>query len=619
MYLHLVKLVNFKSIGDYNNNEIIVEPKITAIIGKNESGKSNILEGLSKINFTFRDKSAFLDDNVNRNVDRGAYNLFKIILKPTNFEIDKGVIEDTEIEITKTKYTAKGGILQIYKSIAQDSINKLKDFLINIGSNPFGLQNQEYTTYKDYLNELSQEDYIDIYKRNLFLKVCINKKLNIPQDKREDYNKILSNAEENWKIFTSFFPTFFYRNTNKILFSTYKYEDIQNELANNNYNPNSLLREFVKVIDIPNEDFLFAVKPGMTSQQITKRNQIQKLVQEKINKAFNNFYTTEKICLGIEFNAGNIVFTVNKENGNVLWLSERSNGLRWYLNLFIDMIANEVSKNVVFLLDEPGIGLHVNAQRELINLFNHLAENGNQIIYTTHSPYMLAIENEGIHRIRAVVKGQDEYSYIYKTAYDPKIAPESQYDTLTPIISALGMNLTDTFGPAKNKLNIVTEGMSDYIYICLMAKQLKVDLRDIVIIPSEGASNSVNICMILHGWGCKFLSIFDFDEEGVEAGGNKIKDIFNSCIGESYNYVVDVSESNIEKKEYKTNSKMIEDIVTREEIDKFCSTNGCSKLSKTLVAKLLSNAVENGSYKLGKKCINNFKNLFIRLGLLVKS
>ena len=64
---------------------------------------------------------------------------------------------------------------------------------------------------------------------------------------------------------------------------------------------------------------------------------------------------------------------------------------------------------------------------------------------------------------------------------------------------------------------------------------------------------------------------------------------------------------------------MIEDIVTRDEIDKFCSTNECSKSSKTLVAKLLSNAVENGSYKLGEKCINNFKNFFIRLGLLVKS
>lgn len=51
MYIHSVKLINYKSIGDYPESEIILEPGITAIIGKNESGKSNVIDGLSKINF----------------------------------------------------------------------------------------------------------------------------------------------------------------------------------------------------------------------------------------------------------------------------------------------------------------------------------------------------------------------------------------------------------------------------------------------------------------------------------------------------------------------------------------------------------------------------------------
>ena len=37
MYIHSVKLTNFKSIGDYDESEIILEPKVTAIMGKNES------------------------------------------------------------------------------------------------------------------------------------------------------------------------------------------------------------------------------------------------------------------------------------------------------------------------------------------------------------------------------------------------------------------------------------------------------------------------------------------------------------------------------------------------------------------------------------------------------
>ena len=39
MYVHSVKLINYKSIGNYTESEIIIEPRVTAIIGKNESGK----------------------------------------------------------------------------------------------------------------------------------------------------------------------------------------------------------------------------------------------------------------------------------------------------------------------------------------------------------------------------------------------------------------------------------------------------------------------------------------------------------------------------------------------------------------------------------------------------
>lgn len=49
MYVHSVKLVNFKSIGDYPEAELILEPKITAIIGQNESGKSMLLTFLCLI------------------------------------------------------------------------------------------------------------------------------------------------------------------------------------------------------------------------------------------------------------------------------------------------------------------------------------------------------------------------------------------------------------------------------------------------------------------------------------------------------------------------------------------------------------------------------------------
>ncbi len=63
---------------------------------------------------------------------------------------------------------------------------------------------------------------------------------------------------------------------------------------------------------------------------------------------------------------------------------------------------------------------------------------------------------------------------------------------MSPIVSALGMSIQHTFAPAKDKINIVTEGMSDYIFVCTMAKMLNINSNKYVIIPSVGASNCVN-------------------------------------------------------------------------------------------------------------------------------
>ena len=280
------------------------------------------------------------------------------------------------------------------------------------------------------------------------------------------------------------------------------------------------------------------------------------------------------------------------------------------------MIANEIEeKNVLFLLDEPGVNLHVNAQRELLKLFDELAERGNQLVYTTHSPYML--NTETLQKIRAVVKNND-LTYIYKTAYDSRIFPESQNDTLAPIINALGMNLNDTFGPSKGKLNIVCEGVSDYLFLITFAKKLNVDMSKCNFIPTLGVTNCINICMILHGWGCKYIALFDYDKEGVESGGEIMKKNFDAILGSEFHYVVDITQEDINDKTYndKDCKKMIEDIVGRDELSNYCQIMRYGQMSKTLTAKLFNKDVESGIYSLNQNSIDNFKNLFIRMKIL---
>lgn len=158
MYVHSVKLTNFKSFGDYKENEVIVEPRITAIVGKNESGKSNVLDGLSQIRFRIRNNAAFNQDNINRNSTTGTENKYSIVLKPISNDINMGISADTRIEITKNSYSATGGLLEFYLSTFYPLIDEIFELLGALNANPLQLKDQEWSNYQVYYNEIKNRD-----------------------------------------------------------------------------------------------------------------------------------------------------------------------------------------------------------------------------------------------------------------------------------------------------------------------------------------------------------------------------------------------------------------------------------------------------------------------------
>lgn len=613
MYVHSVKLINYKSIGNYPESEIILEPRVTAIIGKNESGKSNILEGLSRISFLARNDAAFLQEIVNRSCADGQGIEYIVTLTPSEEDRLRGILDDTTIRITNNSFEASGGFLDYCMQKAQPKIDDLLEELGSKNSNPMQFEGNLLASYAVFHDELSAKNKINIPSRIDAFKFLQDYVVRIGGEKQDKVKEKLQIAKDEWTQMLNILPSFYYRKSDRQLKTEYKFEDVEKELNNPLVTPNSLLYNFFKLLEVPKEDFINASRPGTQARQESLRSKIQDLVNDKINNPFQAFYPTESITLNIRFNAGIVYFSVKSAGGETLKLSERSNGLKWYLDTFIDAQANNIAgQNVVYLLDEPGIFLHVNAQKELLKLFQHLAEKGNQIVYTTHSPYMLDLKTDGIHRIRAVVKNEEGFSYIYKSAYDSRIAPSSQTDTLTPVISALGMSLYDTFGPAKDKINIITEGISDYIYLSTMAKLLGINTERYVFLPSVGARNCKNICSILHGWGCHYFVIFDYDEEGVSEA-SYLRDNMLLEYERHYCFVKDVSQADVDNKTYLTDGYVMEDVVTKREIRNFLSTKDFLDVGKPLLAKLMSNDIEKGTYIVSDECKLNFKALFDRL------
>ncbi len=77
-------------------------------------------------------------------------------------------------------------------------------------------------------------------------------------------------------------------------------------------------------------------------------------------------------------------------------LDERSRGFQWFFSFYITFFADtKGAGDAILLLDEPGLHLHARSQTDLLAHFEQ--DFGNQIIYTTHSPFMVPT-----HRLDAV-------------------------------------------------------------------------------------------------------------------------------------------------------------------------------------------------------------------------
>jgi len=71
-------------------------------------------------------------------------------------------------------------------------------------------------------------------------------------------------------------------------------------------------------------------------------------------------------------------------------LGERSRGFAWFFSFLVRLCQlGEYASPLVLLLDEPGLSLHAGAQGDFLRFLEERLGPGHQVLYTTHSPYML--------------------------------------------------------------------------------------------------------------------------------------------------------------------------------------------------------------------------------------
>jgi predicted ATPase len=144
--------------------------------------------------------------------------------------------------------------------------------------------------------------------------------------------------------------------------------------------------------------------------------------------------------------------------------SQRSSGFQWFFSFLAAFSEFEDrGHGVIVLLDEPALNLHGRAQADFLRFINERLAANSQVIYATHSPFM--IEPSRLERVRILEdRGIDAGSVVGLDVHS------AGSDSLLPLKTALGHDVAQnlTLGPD----NELIEGKSDFASLQTMRDHL---------------------------------------------------------------------------------------------------------------------------------------------------
>ncbi|MDE2812825.1 MAG: AAA family ATPase [Gemmatimonadota bacterium] len=161
-------------------------------------------------------------------------------------------------------------------------------------------------------------------------------------------------------------------------------------------------------------------------------------------------------------------------------LGTRSRGFIWFFS-FLAWYSHlrKKQENIILLLDEPGLSLHAKAQEDFLSYFEEQLKPYHQLIYTTHSPFMVnptRFDRVRIVQDRSLESDSDD---LPEEQQGTKVITEvldATPDSLFPLQGALGYEIHQTLFIGPN--NLVVEGTSDLLYIQTISDILQANEKE---------------------------------------------------------------------------------------------------------------------------------------------
>ena len=176
------------------------------------------------------------------------------------------------------------------------------------------------------------------------------------------------------------------------------------------------------------------------------------------------------------FNEGHVFNLRVRNNRHRVTVSfdERSAGFVWFFSFLVwsSQMEEEYGERLIILLDEPGLSLHGKAQRDLLRYIRETLLPKFQVMYSTHSPFMIDIDN--ILSVRTVEDVVAKDGGLMGTKVSDRVL-SADADTLFPLRAALGYDITQSLFIGEHCL--LVEGPSDLLYLNWFSRQLTAKKR----------------------------------------------------------------------------------------------------------------------------------------------
>jgi predicted ATPase len=228
--------------------------------------------------------------------------------------------------------------------------------------------------------------------------------------------------------------------------------------------------------------------------------------------------------LVLEAREHELAFTIRDRTGATYSFAERSQGLRYFLSYFVQLTAHRLTqaRPDILLLDEPDAFLSSVGQQDLLRVLHDYAlpedgTSGSQVIYVTHSPFL--IDKNAPERIRVLDKGAEDEGT--RVVHD---AANNRYE---PLRSSLGTYVAETAFIGGQ--NLFVEGLADQILIAGLSSHLArrnrnhadvLDLNEVTIVAAGGADGIPYMVYLARGRDTikpPCVALLDGDQSGRDA------------------------------------------------------------------------------------------------------